>query len=135
MSLKIMEEVRKQLNAGFLAIAKDREWMANIMSVSKKDGKIRMCIDYQDLNRASSKDDFPLPQLDVLVDNTTQFSVFSFMDRLYGYNQMKMDPADMEKTTFITPLGTFSYKVMPLGLKNVGATYQREMVTLFHDMP
>ena len=56
------------------------------------------------------------------------------MDGFSGYNQIKMDPEDMEKITFITPLGTFCYKVMPFGLKNVGATYQRAMVTLFHDM-
>lgn len=93
-----------------------------------------MCVDYRDLNRASPKDDFPLPHIDVLVDKTTQFSAFSFMDRFSGYNQIKMSPEDMEKTTFITPWATFCYKVMPFGLKNVGATYQRAMVTLFHDM-
>jgi len=56
------------------------------------------------------------------------------MDGFSGYNQIKMAPEDMEKTTFITLWGTFCYKVMPFGLKNVGATYQRAMVTLFHDM-
>ncbi|KAE8695867.1 high mobility group B protein 6-like [Hibiscus syriacus] len=59
---------------------------------------------------------------------------FSFMDGFSGYNQSKMYPKDMEKTTFVTMWGTFCYKVMPFGLKNVGATYQRAMVTLFHDM-
>lgn len=77
--------------------------MANIVPVPKKDGKVRMCVDYRDLNRVSPKDDFPLPHIDLLVDNTTQFSVFSFMDGLFGYNQIKMDLADMEKTMFITP--------------------------------
>ena len=100
----------------------------------KKDGKVRMCVDYRDLNRANPKDDFPLPHIDVLVDNTAQFSVFSFMDGFSGYNQIKMAPEDMEKTTFITPWGTFYYKVMSFGLKNTGATYQRATVTLFHDM-
>lgn len=56
------------------------------------------------------------------------------MDGFSGYNQIKMAPEDMEKTSFVTPSGTFCYKVMPFGLKNVGATYQRTMVTLFHDM-
>ncbi|MCI85179.1 gag-pol polyprotein, partial [Trifolium medium] len=56
------------------------------------------------------------------------------MDGFSGYNQIKMALKDMEKTTFITPWGTFCYKVMPFGLKNAGATYQRTMVTLFHDM-
>ena len=56
------------------------------------------------------------------------------MDEFLGYNQIKMAPEDMEKTTFVTLLGTFFYKVMSSGLKNVGATYQRAMVVLFHDM-
>ncbi|PNX89745.1 gag/pol polyprotein, partial [Trifolium pratense] len=134
MALKIREEVRKKFDAGFLAVAKYPQWVANIVPVPKKDGKVRMCVDYRDLNRASPKDDFPLPHIDVLVDNTAQYSVFSFMDGFSGYNQIKMAPKDMEKTTFMTPWGTFCYKVMPFGLKNAGATYQRAMVTLFHDM-
>ena len=108
--------------------------MANIVSVPKKDGKLCMCVDYRDLNKASPKDDFPLPHIDMLVDNTAKFKVFSFMDGFSGYNQIKMAPEDMEKTTFITPWGTFCYRVMPFGLKNAGATYQRAMTTLFHDM-
>jgi len=56
------------------------------------------------------------------------------MNGFLGYNQIKMAPEDMEKTTFITLWGMFCYKVMPFGLKNVGATYQRAMVALFHDM-
>jgi len=93
-----------------------------------------MCVDYRDLNRASPKDNLPLPHIDTLVDNTAIFSLFSFMDGFSGYNQIKMAAEDMEKTTFITLWGTFCYKVMPFGLKNVGATYQRAMVALFHDM-
>lgn len=104
------------------------------MPVPKKDEKMRMCVDYRDLNRASPKDDFPFSHIDVLEDNTTRFSIFSFMDGFSGYNQIKVAPNNVDKTTFITPWGTFCYKVMPFGLKNVGATYQRVMVTLFHDM-
>ena len=75
-----------------------------------------------------------MPHIDVLVDNTAQSLVLSFMDGFSGYNQIKMTPEDMDKTTFTIPWGTFCYKVMPFGLKNYGATYQRAMVTLFHDM-
>ena len=63
MLLKIKEEVKKQLDAGFLEVAKYPKWVANIVSILKKDGKIRMCVDYRDLNRASPKDNFPLPTL------------------------------------------------------------------------
>jgi len=88
MSLKIKEEVKKQFDAGFLVVAWYLEWVANIMPVHKKDGKMRMCVDYQDLNRASPKDNFPLPDIDILVDNTTNFALFSFMDGFSGYNQI-----------------------------------------------
>ncbi|RDX68148.1 Retrovirus-related Pol polyprotein from transposon 17.6, partial [Mucuna pruriens] len=110
------------------------QWVANIVPVPKKDGKVRMCVDYRDLNRVSPKDNFPLPHIDLLVDNTAQHSCYSFMDGVSRYNQIRMAPEDKEKTTFITTWGTFCYKVMPFGLKNAGETYQRAMVTLFHDM-
>ena len=132
--LKIKEEVKKQYNVGFLQEIKYSEWVANIVPVPKKDGKVRMCVDYRDLNKASPKDNFPLPHIDTLVDNTAKHSLFSFMDGFSGYNQIKMCPNDMHKTTFVTQWGTFCYKVMPFGLKNAGATYQRAMVALFHDM-
>ena len=115
-------------------MAKYPDWVANIVQVPKKDGNVRMCVDYRDLNRASPKDNFSLPHIDVLVDNTAEFSTFSFMDEFSGYNQIKMAPEDQEKTTLITLWGTFCYKVMPFGLKNAGATYQRATVTLFHDL-
>jgi len=134
MTLKIKEEVEKQFNAGFLAVAKYPQWVANVVPVPKKNGKVRMCVDYRDLNRASPKDNFPLPHIDTLVDNTATSSLYSFMDGFSGYNQIKMAQEDMEKTTFITLWGTFCYKVMSFGLKNAGATYQRAMVALFHDM-
>ena len=60
MLLKIKEELKKQLDAGFLEVSKYPQWVANIVPVLKKDGKVRMCVDYWDLNRASPKDDFPL---------------------------------------------------------------------------
>jgi len=93
-----------------------------------------MCVDYRDLNQANPKDNFPLPHIDVLIDNTTNFALFSSMDGFLGYNQIKMASKDMEKTTFITLWGTFCYKVLSFGLKNAGATYQRAMLALFHDM-
>ncbi|KAK5826749.1 hypothetical protein PVK06_021679 [Gossypium arboreum] len=132
--LKIKEEVKKQFDAGFLQVVKYSEWVANIVPVPKKDGKVRICVDYRDLNKASPKDNFSLPHIDTLVDNTAGYSLFSFMDGFSGYNQIKMHPEDMNKTIFVTMWGTFCYKVMPFGLKNAGATYQRAMVTLFHDM-
>ena len=93
-----------------------------------------MCVDYRDLTRDSPKDNSPLPHIDILVDNMTNFALFYFMDGFSGYNQIKMAPEDTEKMTFVTLWGTFCYKVMSFGLKNTEATYQRTMVVLFHDM-
>ncbi len=67
-SLALKEEIQKQLDAGFLLSIQYPQWLANIVPVPKKDGKVRMCIDYRDLNKASPKDDFPLPHIDVLID-------------------------------------------------------------------
>ena len=134
MEMKIKEEVLKQIDVGFLVTSVYPQCIANIVLVPKKDGKVRMCVDYRDLNKASPKDDLPLLHIDMLVDSTKKFKVFSFMDGFSGYNQIKMAPEDMEKTTFITPWGTFCYRVMPFRLKNVGATYQKAMTTLFHDL-
>ena len=91
MSEKIKAEVIKQFNAGFLTVTSYPQKVANIVPVPKKDDKVRMCMDYIELNRANPKDDFPLPHIDILVDNTAQHKVFSFMDGFSGYNQIKAE--------------------------------------------
>ena len=73
------------------------QWVANVVPVLKKDRKVRMCVDYRDLNKAIPKDDFLFPLIDMLVDSTTKFKVFSFMDGFSGYNQIRMDFENMEK--------------------------------------
>ena len=133
-SLKVKEEIQKQLSVGFLSVVEYPEYLANVVPVPKKDGKVRVCVDFRDLNKASPKDDFPLPHMDLLVDSTAGHPMLSFMDGFSGYNQILMASEDMEKTAFITGWGTYYYRVMPFGLKNVGATYQRASTTLFHDM-
>ena len=112
----------------------DTKWLANIVPIPKKDGKVRMCVDYRDLNKACPKDDFPLPHIDTLVDSAASSAMYSFMDGFSGYNQIKMAEADKMKTSFVTKWGVYCYLVMPFGLKNAGATYQRMATTLMHDM-
>ncbi|PKI63435.1 hypothetical protein CRG98_016102 [Punica granatum] len=124
--LLIKEEVVKQINAGFLEVCNYFEWAANIVPVEKKDERVRVCVDYQDLNKASLKDNFPLPHIDVMVYNTARRAQFSFMDGFFGYNQIRMAEEDKIKTTFTTMRGIFCYRVMPFDLKNAEATYQRE---------
>ena len=128
------EEIQKQLSVGFLSVVEYPEWLANVVHVPKKDGKVRVCVDFRDINKVSLKDDFPLSHINILVDNTTSHSMLSFMDGFFRYSQILMAPDDMEKTSFITEWGTYYYRVMPFGLKNAGATYQRAATTLFHDM-
>ena len=110
------------------------KWLANVVPVPKNDDKVRVCIDFRDLNKANPKDDFPLPHIDLLVNSTASHSMLSFMNGFLRYNQILMAQKDMEKTTFITEWGTYCYRVMPFGLKNIRATYQRAATTLFHDM-
>ena len=110
------------------------EWLANVILVPKKNDKVRVCVDFRNLNKANLKDDFPLPHIDMLVDSTAEHAMLSFMDGFSSYNQIMMAPEDREKTSFITEWGTYCYRVMPFGLKIAGATYKREATTPFHDM-
>ena len=90
-----------------------------------------MCVDFTDLNKACPKDSYPLPRIDTLVDSTARHELLSFMDAFLGYNQIKMNEDDQERTSFVTSQGLFCYKVMSFGLKNAGATYQRLMNKMF----
>ena len=82
-------------------MVKYSEWLANVVPVPKKDSKVRVCVDFRDLNKASHKDDFSLSHIDMLVDSTTSHSMLSFMDEFSGYTKILMASKDMEKTTFI----------------------------------
>ncbi|XP_015944950.1 uncharacterized protein LOC107470092 [Arachis duranensis] len=138
MSCERAEEVAKQtaslLEAGFIRELDYSTWLSNVVLVKKHNGKWRMCVDYSDLNRACPKDCFPLPNIDALVDAAAGYRYLSFMDAYSGYNQIPMHRPDEAKTAFITPGGTFCYRVMPFGLKNAGATYQRLMSKIFGDL-
>ncbi|CAJ2638239.1 unnamed protein product [Trifolium pratense] len=123
--------VKDLLEANFISEARYTTWLSNVVLVKKSNGKWRMCVDYTDLNRACPKDSYPLPCIDKLVDNSSSFKLLSFMDAYSGYNQIPMAVADKEKTAFMTESGNYYYNVMPFGLKNAGATYQRMMNRVF----
>ena len=95
--------------------------------VKKANEKWRMCVDFTDLNKAFLKDSHPLPNIDALVDSASGCKLLSFLDAFSRYNQIRMHPRDECKTTFMTELSNYCYKVIPFGLKNAGATYQRLM--------
>ena len=127
----INEEVSKLLHAGAIREVEYLEWLANVVLVKKANGKWRLCIDFTNVNRACPKDSFPLPRIDLIVDSTAGHELLSFMDAFSRYNQISMDPDDQEKTSFVTGQGTYCYRVMPFGLKNAGATYQRLVNRMF----
>ena len=99
--------------------------------VKKANGEWRMCVDFTNLNRACLKDSYPLPRIDTLVDSMARHELLSFMDAFLGYNQIKMNEDDQERTSIFTSQGLFCYKVVLFGLKNAGATYQRLMNKMF----
>ncbi|CAL9021994.1 unnamed protein product [Prunus brigantina] len=101
-----------------------------------KTGAVRICVDYRNLNEASPKDEYPMPMADMLVDGAAHNQMLSFMDGNAGYNQIMVAEEDIHKTAFMCPghIGAFEYTVMPFGLRNAGATYQRAMNSVFHDM-
>ena len=130
----IQAEVSNLMQAGFIREVKYPEWLANVVVVPKKGGKWRVCVDYTDLNDACPNDSFPLPRIDQIVDASAGQGMLSFLDAFSGYHQIPMFPPDAEKTAFITPHGLFCYNVMPFGLKNAGATYQRLVTKIFRPL-
>lgn len=133
--LKVKEEIERLLMAGFIRTARYVEWLSNIVPVVKTSGKIRICIDFRDLNLASPKDEYQMPMADLLIDTAALFEVFSFLDGHSGYNKIFIAEEDVSKTAFRCPgsIFTFEWVVMPFGLKNAGATYLRAMNAIFHD--
>ncbi|XP_031104440.1 uncharacterized protein LOC116007921 [Ipomoea triloba] len=126
----VKKEVATLLKIGHIREVKYPTWLANVVLVPKPPAW-RMCVDYTDLNKACPKDPFPLPMIDLLVDQTAGCALLSFMDAFRGYHQIFMEKEDEEKTAFITPDGVYCYKVMPFGLKNSGATFTRMIARIF----
>jgi hypothetical protein len=133
-TLAIKVELENLLNVGFMFWVPFTEWVSNLVLVNKKQGTIRVRMDFHDLNKACPKDNFPTPFIDQILDECVVSEIFSFMDRFSGYNQIQIKPEDQHKMKFICPWGTFSYWKMPFGLKNAGATFQRAMNFSFHDI-
>ena len=129
---EIEQEVNKLIDVGFIREVKYPALIANIVPLRKNNGQLHVCVDLRDLNDACPKDDFSLPEL--MIDVTIGHKTLSFMDYTTGYNHIQMALKDQDATMFHTQKGVLCYKVMPLGLKNAGAIYQRAMQTIFEDM-
>ncbi|KAM1529986.1 hypothetical protein ACFX1Z_019134 [Malus domestica] len=134
---KVKEETEKFVKAGFIRPVKYVEWLANIVPVLKVlTNAIRCCVDYGNINKAIPKDKYPMPMADLSIDAIAKHKVLSFIDGNAGYNQIKMAKEDINKTTFRGPghVRAYEYVIMPFGFKNDGATYQRAMNAIFHDL-
>ncbi|GAU29444.1 hypothetical protein TSUD_150140 [Trifolium subterraneum] len=127
----ITEEVAKLKEAGFIEEIKYPTWLENVVMVKKASGKWRMCVDFTDLNKSCPKDPYPLPNIDRIIDGASGYKTLSFMDAYSSYNQIKMHPMDAQHTTFMFNTCNYFYNVMPFGLKNAKATYQRLMDRVF----
>ena len=134
LSLMIKEDITKHIESRLAEVMQCPTWSVNIVSVAKKDGKIRICVDYRDLNKAIPKDNFPFPNIHILIDNCAKHEMHSFVDFYGGYHQILIDEEVLEKTTFITPWGVYHYMVMPFGPKSTGAIDMRAMTTIFYDI-
>ena len=107
--LKVKEEIEKILKAKFIRPTKYVKWLANIVPVMKKNVKLRVCVDFRDVNVATPKVRYVMPIVDMLVDSTANNESFSFMDGFSGYNQILIVVEDIPKTAFRCPgsIGTF----------------------------
>ena len=146
------KEVLKWLNAGFIYAISDSLWVSPVHVVPKKGGfnvirnekneliptramtRWRVCIDYRKLNTATKKDHYPLPLIDQMLDRLARHSHYCFLDGYYGYNQIAIAPKVQDKTRFTCPYGTFAFRMMPFGLCNAHATFQRCMISMFSDL-
>ncbi|KAJ9532014.1 hypothetical protein QJQ45_003723 [Haematococcus lacustris] len=133
-SLKEMDEMRKQvaeLLAKKLIEPSSSPYGAPVLFVQKRDGTLRMCIDFRTLNKLTVRDRYPLPRIDDLFDRVQGKTVFSSLDLQSGYHQIRITPEDVPKTAFVTPGGQFQYKVLCFGLTNAPATFQHVMNRIF----
>ncbi|KAF5763909.1 putative nucleotidyltransferase, Ribonuclease H [Helianthus annuus] len=148
----VKKEVLKWLDAGIIYPISDSTWVSPTQTVPKKSGiqvvksedgeqiatrpvtGWRVCIDYRKLNAATSKDHFPLPFIDQIVEKLSGQKFYCFLDGYSGYNQIAIHPEDQQKTTFTCPYGTFAFRRMPFRLCNAPAIFQRCMMSIFSDM-
>ena len=130
----VKDELQKLLDADFIYPISDSKWVAPLVIVPKKGGKWRICVDFRELNKATLRDYFPLPFIDQVLDTLSGKQYFSFLNGYSGYNQIRIAPEDQEKTTFTCPWGTYAYKVLPFGLCNALATFQRAVLGILADL-
>ena len=111
-------EVKKLLDAKIIFKVRHSEWVSNLVPVRKNSGEIKLSVDFRNLNRASDKDNYPVPPMEKILQMVSGLELFSLLDGFSGYNQVLVAEEDRLKTTFRTKWGTFVYIRMPFGLIN-----------------
>ena len=132
----VKEEIDRLLEAKFIYLVNNSQWVSPIVIVLKKIGangkvKIQVYQDFRKLNAAMKKDYFPLPFTNIILDPVSGLECYNFLDGFSGYNQVSIWMGDQLKTTFTTEWGTFAFNRMPFGLCNVPRTFQRLMMDIF----
>ena len=125
----VQQNLQDMLAAGFIEPSKS-EWASPIVLVKKKDGSLRLCVDYRRLNARTTVDAYPMPRIDDLLDRLGQARFLTTLDLARGYWQVPMADEDRSKTAFTTHMGLFQFRVMPFGLSGAPATFQRMMDSL-----
>ena len=117
---QVKEGLEELLKVGFIRTIEYPDWLANIVAVPKKNGKVRICIDFRDLNKATPKDDYPLPNIDLLIDSTAGHALFSFMDGYSGYNHIKLALVTNPKLLLLRLGVLFAIQSCRLGSRMLG---------------
>ena len=129
----VKEEIDHLLSSG-IVVPSNSEWGSPIVVVPKKNGKLRMCVDYCALNAVTKADAFPMPIIDNIFASFAGSAWFSNIDLFSGYLQLGLHPDSQDYSTFVTKFGSFKFTRLPFGLSNAPKTFQRCMEFIFKDL-
>ena len=129
-NVELENQLKDLLSKGYIRPSKS-PWGAPVLFVKKKDGSLRLCVDYRGLNKLTIKNKFPLPRVDDIFDHLHGSKIFSKIDLKSGYHQIQIKESNIEKTGFRSRLGYYEYVVMPFGLTNAPATFMTLMNSFF----
>lgn len=130
----MQEELIKLRDTGIMKPIRHSSWVSNLVLVRKRNGDIRLCADFKNLNISSLKDNYGLPNMEAMLQKVTSLKLMSMMDGFLGYNQVAVKESEQYKTAFTTLWGTYVYVRMSFGLTNARATFQRAMDVAFADI-
>ncbi len=129
----VIHDIDKLFVVGFIKPIEDVTLLSSIIVVPKKNGKLKICVDFRKLNVATKKDPYPLPFTNEVINIVAKHEVYTFLNGFFGYHHISIASKDKYKIAFVTDLGAFVWVVMPFGVKNGPPIYQREITKAFHE--